>query len=412
MPDGCYDPMIFPYDGVLCGPAATPCVVQASETIEALAVSRNGTPSVAVDDDCNPSVLHGQSAGGVLGFFDQRVAANMWDVQATPFPMVEGGLDFDPTTGFFGAMVYEGSFDVAAHTYDGVWSAGDVLLADFSLTSKAFALTGDPVLNGFLRESGVGWRDATWDGAWIPAVASSGGPSDVSAALAVAADGTHHATYWSLGGMDPMLVWETSAGDLETIMPYGNPIVSSALAQEIALTSQGGPVVPNVLAGTETGLDGRVQVMVATRTGAMTWDAFVVATEDPTGETTCDVPPVMPGEVCTLDRTLYRPLAIVSSQGGDLRWFYSETRELVDYESVCKGNCVWSPVADMSTYATFMGWFDAGVPDAVALLPNTRLARANAEVDGQGTIHLVAYALPIPADLGNGLTVEYFRIAQ
>ncbi|MCA9653610.1 MAG: hypothetical protein H6712_20470 [Myxococcales bacterium] len=409
IPLGCYDPLIYPYDGALCGPAAAPCVVQATETVVAAPAPRAGTPSLAVDEDCAPSVLLANSSGGSNGFFAQRLAADTWDVQATPFPMVQGGLDFDPLTGFWHAMVYEGTFDISARTNDGVWDAGDPLAGSHSLSTKAFAATGDPSLHGVLFEPGVGFRDTRWDGGWMVSP-PSGSPSDLSASLAVAGDGTHHYSYWHQGGMEPELRWQTSAGDLELVALYGGMAVSPSLAQEITLTSPMGTDVPHLLAATETGVGGRVQVVYLRRDAMSMWTSDVVASEDPTGETTCDVLPLGPGELCTLDRTTYRPLAIVSSVGGDVRWFYSETHELVDYASDCTPGCDWVPLADMSTYTTFMGFLEGGVPTDVAILPDTRLVRANAEVDGTGAIHLIAYAEEIPDAMGTDLTVEYFRL--
>jgi hypothetical protein len=409
----CYDPLVFPWAGPLCGPAAVPCVVQAAETIEAQAVARSGTPSVAVDDACAPSVLHAQSEGGALGFFAQRTGDDTWDVQPTPFDMSQGGLDFDPATGWFGAMVYEGGFQVSARTYDGLaWDAGDPLAGSYALSTKAFALTGDAVLHGFLQETGVGFVDGTWDAAWMLAPLASGGPTDVSPALAVAVDGTHHFTYWHYDVAGPMLRWGDSAsGALEDVMAYGSGAVAAGLAQEITLTDDGGGPVPHVLAGTQTGPGGRVEVIYARRDGVATWVPYVVASEDPTGETTCDVAPTMPGEVCTLDRMTYRPLAITSSLGGDVRWLYTEVHELVDYASECAPECIWTPTADLSTYDVRLGWLEGGVPQSVVLLTDRRLARANVEVDGEGTMHVVAYAEEVPDDAGTGLTVEYFRVA-
>lgn len=412
MMPGCYDPMTFPWSGSLCGPAAAPCVVQAAETIEPMQVARNGTPSIAVNDDCEPSVLHAQTDGGTLGFFAQRTGVGTWDVQPTPFPMSQGGLDFDPVTGFFGAMVYEGAFQISARTYDGVaWNAGDPLMGSQSLSTKAFALTGDATLHGVLQQPGVGFVDATWPGAWMLAGMPSGGPTDVSPALAVAPDGTHHFTYWGTGGMEPMLRWETSMGGLEDVMSYGTGPVSPALAQEVVLTDDGaGGMVPHVIAGTQTAVGGRVQIIHARRDGVATWTTYVVASEDPTGETTCDVLPLGPGELCTLDRTTYRPLAIASSLGGDVRWLYTEVHELVDYASDCMPGCEWVPLADMSTYDVLLGWLEGGVPQSTVILPDVRAVRANVEVDGQGLMHMVAYAAEIPDTLASGMSVEYFRL--
>ncbi len=229
------------------------------------------------------------------------------------------------------------------------------------------------------------------------------------AALAVAPDDTHHFTFWSYDAMEPTLRWETSAGDMEDVTVYGDTIVSSALTQELTLTDDMGTIVPHVLAGTATAPSNRVQVVYVRRDGVDTWTSTVLVAEDPTGETICDDPPTMPGETCTLDRTLYRPLAITSSLGGDVRWFYTETHEMVDYEAVCEPVCLWSTLLDSSTYGTWMGWLEAGVPIAVEILPDTRLVRANVEVDGEGTMHMVAYADEIPETVANGTTVEYFR---
>lgn len=409
-PPGCYDPLAFPWSGALCGPAALPCVVQAAETIEPLAVARNGFPSVAVDDDCAPSVLLAQSEGGALGYFAQRLGDDSWSVMATPYAMSQGGLDFDPVAGFFGAMVYEGGFQVSAYTWDGVaWSAGDPLAGSHSLSAKAFALSGDATLHGVVQQPGVGLLDATWSGAWTLAAMPSGGPTDVSPALAVALDGTHHFTYWHNDVGGPVLRWETSAGALETVMPYVGAVVQPALAQELALTDDGSGAVPHVLAGRETPA-GRVELTYARRDGVGAWTPYVVAAEDPTGETTCDVPPTMPGEVCTLDRITHRPLAIAASLGGDVRWLYTDVHELVDYASECAPACIWVPTADVSTYDVRLGWLEGGVPTSALLLPDTRLLRANTEVDGTGTLHVVAYAEEVPDGPGTGLTVEYFRV--
>jgi hypothetical protein len=410
---GCYDPLTFPWAGPLCGPAALPCVVQADETIEPTAAPRAGFPTVAVDDDCAPAVLHAQSDGGALGFFARRTGAAAWDVQPTPFPMSQGGLDYDPVTGFFGAMVYQGGFQVSARTYDGVaWNAGVPLMGSYALSTKAFALTGDATLHGLLTQPGVGFVDATWSGAWMLAAMATGGPTDVSPALAVAPDGTHHYTYWHDGVGGPMLRWgESAALSLEEVMPYGGVVVQPGLAQELALTDDGmGGVVPHVLAGTETGIPGRVQVVYARRDGVALWTTHVVAAEDPLGETTCDVPPTMPGEVCTLDRITYRPLAIVASLGGDVRWLYTDVHQLVDYASECAPECVWVPTTDATTYDVRIGWLEGGVPTSALLLADTRLVRANAEIDGTGTMHIVAYAEEVPDGPGSGLTVEYFRV--
>jgi hypothetical protein len=287
---------------------------------------------------------------------------------------------------------------------------GDVLLGSQSLSTKAFAATGDAVLHGVLQQPGVGFVDATWDAAWMLAPLPSGGPTDVSPALAVAPDGTHHFTYWHNDMAGPGLRWETSAGAMEVVMPYVGPVVQPVLVQEVALTDDGaGGVVPHVIAGRETAV-GRVEVIYARRNGVDTWTTYVVAAEDPVGETTCDVPPTMPGEVCTLDRITYRPLAIAASLGGDVRWLYTDVHELVDYASECAPDCIWVPTADVTTYDVRLGWLEGGVPASALLLADTRLARANAELDGTGTMHVVAYAEEVPDLPANGLTVEYFRV--
>jgi hypothetical protein len=72
--------------------------------------------------------------------------------------------------------------------------------------------------------------------------------------------------------------------------------------------------------------------------------------------------------------------------------------------------CIWVPVSDLSTYDVHLGWLEGGAPQSVVLLPDVRLTRANAEVDGTGVMHVVAYAEEIPDGLGNGTTVEYFRL--
>ncbi|MEM6993443.1 MAG: hypothetical protein AAF721_23215 [Myxococcota bacterium] len=410
MPDGCFDPLIFPFDGPLCGPAANPCAVLAAETIEPTVIARNGTPSIAFDNECQPAVLHAQSVGGALGFFARRQGDDDWDVAGTPFPMSQGGLDFDPQSETFVAMAYEGGFNMSARTYDGNWDAGDPLMGSFSLSTKAFALSGDASLHGVLRESGVAFADATWDAAWSTAATSSGA-TDVNAALAVAPGGGHHYTYWHYADDGPVLRWETSDGDLEEVIAYGDDIVSSALVQEIALVDGGDPQ-PYVLVATETAPDDRVEIFVVRRDAANTWTAFVVASEDPTAETNCNAAPFMPGQSCTLDRTTYRPLAIAASLGGDVRWLYSETHQLIDYESECAANCIWVPVADASTYGTWLGWLEGGAAAATELLPDVRITRANAEIDGEGTMHVVAYADVIPDTISNGTTVEYFRIGS
>jgi hypothetical protein len=256
----------------------------------------------------------------------------------------------------------------------------------------------------------VGFLDATWSAGWMLAAMPSGGGTDVSPALAVAPDGTHHFTYWHNDVGGPVLRWETSAGGLEVVMPYVGLAVQPALAQEIAITDDGGGAVPHVIAGRETGVGTRVEVIYARRDAPDTWTTYVVAAEDPTGETTCDVPPTMPGELCTLDRVSYRPLAIASSLGGDVRWLYGQTHELVDYASECAPGCLWVPTADMTTYDVRLGWLEAGVPTSALLLADVRLARANAEIDGMGTMHVVAYAEEVPDGAGTGMTVEYFRV--
>ena len=409
-PVGCYDPLIYPYDGTLCGPAANPCVVQDAETIEPMAVARNGEPSISVNDDCEPAVLLSQSVGGALGFFAQRTGVDTWDVQATPFPLVQGGLDYDPADGFWYAAVYEGGFDTSARVYDGSWDAGDPLTGNFSLTTKSTGATGNDQLHAIVFEPGVGFSVTGWDGSWAAAAPISGA-NDLSASLAVATDGSYWFTYWAQGAPDPELRFLNDAGVNESVTPYGDSIVSTALIQEIALTSAGGTPEPHVLAGTETGPDGRVQVQYLRRDGADTWSSFVIASEDPTGENTCDGTPGGPGESCTLERTTYRPLTIVSSQNGDVRWFFTETHELVEFFAECTPDCIWTPIVDNSSYTTHMGWLEGGMPQQTAILPDTRLVRANAIVDGLGDIHLVAYADAIPDTLASDLTVEYFRIA-
>lgn len=409
-PEGCYDPLIYPYDGALCGPAGNPCVVQDSETIEPMAVARNGEPAISVDDDCAPAVLLSQSVGGALGFFAQRTGVDTWDVQGTPFPLVQGGLDYDPATDFWYAAVYEGGFDTSARIYDGMWNAGDPLVGNFSLTTKSTGATGDDQLHAIVSEPGVGLSVTGWDAGWA-AAAPVGGANDLGASLAVAEDGSYWFTYWAQGAPDPVLRFLNDSGVNETVTPYGAAAVSNAIIQEITLTSAGGTPEPHVLAGTETGPDGRVQVQYLRRDGADMWNSFVVASEDPTGETFCEDQPMGPGEFCTLDFTTYRPLTIVSSQNGDVRWLFSETHALVEFASECTPDCAWTPLADNSTYTTHLGWLEGGVPQQVAILPDTRLVRANAIVDGLGDIHVVAYADAIPDTVDSGLTVEYFRIA-
>jgi hypothetical protein len=93
-----------------------------------------------------------------------------------------------------------------------------------------------------------------------------------------------------------------------------------------------------------------------------------------------------------------------------VRWLYTEVHELVDYASECAPECIWTPTADVSTYDVRLGWLEGGVPQSVVLLVDRRLARANVEVDGEGTMHVVAYAEEIPDAAGTGLTVEYFRV--
>ena len=404
MAEGCYDPMVYPYAGSLCGPAGSPCSVIINEELDGPHF-RNDAPSVTLDSDCEPQVLYSVAEGGFNGHFARRTGPDTWDDQLTPFDIATGGAVYDPTTGDTLTVTDDGAFGIQVWRWDGGWTMEDVI-DPYHLNTHGVGHRGDGTVHTALRTDGSDLRHGLWDGAFA---FDDFGVQAQSASIAVGPGGTPHVAFWrSNAGWE---MWWGTTGQTELVAPG----LTSALElsqRAVAVVDDGGDGVPHLTFATQTAPDGLHEVVHATRTGPGTWEVTPVASEDPAMNTQCNSMPFGPGEQCMYDYVRVRPLDIVASDGGDVRVLFARDHFEGTLQSNCMpgpggGFCTWQPFITNDTSDLHIAWPDptGGFAETV-LVSDTWVRSMTAQVDIDGQVHIAAY-------VGQGNTsLRYFRVGE
>mgnify|MGYP007037740723 CR=1 FL=1 len=402
----CYAPVDHPYDGALCGTAANPCTIELDEVVHGVGSFRNDAPGITHDDDCAPQVLYSVAQGGYFGYLAARTGPNAWDVANVPDPMATGNLVWDTTTGTTQVLVDDGAFGLHLSTYDGVGFVGGV----------------DPGGMHNLRGTGVeglgygtlvvgaetSFADSTYlayDGAWGSTVIQG---QSTAVAAGVALDDAPHLAFWSSFNGTWQLFWGyPDNADVEGVLPLGsNSLQVSTLSLEVVGLGEG---TPYIVAARQQPVSFLHEVVLAHRTAVPSWQVDVVASEDPAMNDTCDFPPLVAGEQCAYDYVRYRPLDVVASQGGDVRVLYAEDHFMGDLQAECMPApvpfCAWVPLADASTFSTWIAAYDGAGFEHTLVLDDRRITSLDTSLDANGDIHVAAYV-----EGAGGSTVQYVRL--
>ncbi|MCA9696979.1 MAG: hypothetical protein KC431_05605, partial [Myxococcales bacterium] len=125
----------------------------------------------------------------------------------------------------------------------------------------------------------------------------------------------------------------------------------------------------------------------------------------------CGFEPAEAGLECEYDYTRHHPLAVVTSESGDVRLLWSRIHHTGTMVSLCQMGgpmfCYWTPQADSSTGALWIGWPEGDSVSGVEVAASFAMS-GTAAVDSSGSIHLAVYDLPPGAE---GSTVRYLRLA-
>ena len=143
--------------------------------------------------------------------------------------------------------------------------------------------------------------------------------------------------------------------------------------------------------------DARHEIVHATPGLDTAWNIQVVAVDDDSLASGCDAQPTMPGQRCRYEFTHYRPVAMVASGGGDVRFFIQRRYESGERESQCgvPQNCQWQTIGTPTRESILeVAWPESrGGFQRTVLMPGLFIGgRATAVVDAQGLIHLAVYS--------------------
>ena len=392
-PIACADDTL-PFAGELCGPPELPCVVVASEAASAGHHFRNEAPAITVDTACDPRILYSVAEGGYHGFFARREGPDTWTTAETPFAIARVGLAHDYAGDRTLALAYNGAFGTSLWSWQGdVWTPDDAVMGQHIASAHAFARGGDGVLHAALYGSDNLIRVARHDGSWM--LADVAGQATASTALALDPDGAPHLTLWRSQGPNWELTYAAPPMAVEPAFSLGSNVLNLSLHGVAVIPGDGDPLtmVPYIVHARRAGqLHG---IVLTRRVGVGKWSSDDVIVEDDQNASLCQGEPQTPGETCDYDYVRYRPLTIVASAGGDVRFFYGMTHHLGTLTAECVDlpfpMCFWTPLVDKSEAELRIGWPTEQGPAWATLAEGIFATDLTVVVDANGRFHAAIY---------------------
>ncbi len=398
-PSSCLDTDL-PYNGPLCGPQDDPCIVLRDEAVSADQAFRNDSPAIALDSNCDPHVLYSVAVNGYHGFYASRIDADTWETEETPMEIATCGLVIDPSGDRAIAQVDDGAFGISLwERIDGQWS--ELASQDSMNHSRAQGLgrdTGGKLHTAFWSASGEP-RIGTFTDMWSFTPSMGGQAQDV--ALAVdELNASGHMTYWTSIEGTWELYWETPPEGLELVAPLSLNVLE-VREQAVTVIPPMGldlPSQPWVLLADRMAPQSYHRIVLASREGVKDWQLREVAVEDPNSDQTCFQEPNGPDDTCTYDYIRYRPLEVVSSHAGDVRYLYLQTNHKGTLVAECVNMpfpmCFWNLESDTSTSELRIGWPTEDGTDEAVVAQDVFPTRLTATMDSAGNLHLAMYDRP------------------
>lgn len=399
----------LPYAGPLCGPPGQPCTLSADEAVEAAHHFRNEAPAIAFNAACDPEVAFSIAEGGYFGYFARRVGVDSWSTEATPFPLARVALAHEPAGDAPLALAYDGAFGTSLWRREaGQWKSIAPLPGKNIASARGFARAPMGPLHAAVVADDGAVRHAIHDGAWQST--AIGGDAPASAAVALDPAGDPHLTFWSSKNLTWELYYAAPPEPPELVFPLGSNVLELQQHGIAVVPGDGNPLdaAPYVLAARQLA-GGLHELVLAHRISQQKWIVEVVIAEDDKDAKLCDGEPEGPGDTCDYDYVRYRPLAVVASAGGDVRFFYLQHHHVGTLVAQCQMMpmpvCAWAPQSDTSTAELRIGWPTDQGPKWAALAEDVFITDATATVDAAGRIHIAAYE----SENQDGLMVRYLR---
>ncbi|MEZ4453237.1 MAG: hypothetical protein R3B09_27490 [Nannocystaceae bacterium] len=389
------DDASLPYGGALCGPPELPCVVVANEAASPETHFRNEAPAIAFDNECAPRILYSVAENGYHGFYAVREGVDLWTVEPTPFEIARVGLAHDHAADHTLALAYNGAFGTSLWVRDvDQWNQIDAVAGQHIASAHAFARGGDGLLHASLYRSDNVMRYAAHDPGW--SLADVAGQATPSTALALDPDDAPHLTLWRTQGPNWELTYAAPPGAPEPLFSLGSNVLGLSAHGIAVIPGDKNPldVVPYVLHARNAG-GGLHGVALSHRVGPGAWTLEDVIVEDDQDASLCAGQPQAPGETCDYDYLRHRPLAIVASAGGDVRFLFSTYHYKGTFAAQCVQNpfpmCFWVGQSDESVGELRIGWTTPQGPEWATLVQGINANDLTLVVDAGGRFHAAIY---------------------
>jgi len=384
----------LPYAGPLCGPDEQPCEVTIDEAVEAEHHFRNESPAVTFDNLCDPQVLFSVAEGGYHGYFAARDGDASWPTAATPFPIARVGLAYDHDAEQTLALTYNGAFGTSLWSRDQDWEELAPLPGKQIASAHGFARDPAGPLHAAVVTDGNAPRYAMYDGGWM--TDDLGDQAPASAALALDGDSNPHMTFWSSTDLTWKLYYTAPPEAPEEILALGSNVLNIQRQGVAAIPGDGDPLATSALSlAAIQQLGGLHELVLSARLGPDKWTTETIIAENDDEAQLCQTEPLEPGQTCDYDYTRYLPLEIVSSAGGDARFFYRYTRYVGTLVAECVQMpfpiCNWVPLSDENEAELRIGWPTEEGPAWTTLISDAFFTDMTAVIDAQGRIHIAAY---------------------
>ncbi len=385
----------LPYDGALCGPENLPCEVTVDEAVESAHHFRNESPAVTFDTLCEPQVLYSIAEGGYHGYFSAREGDDQWPVDKTPFPIARVGLAYDHSADTTLALTYDGAFGTSLWTrVGGAWEETAPLAGKQIASAHGFARDPAGPLHAAVVTDGNAPRHAVYDGDWT--TDDLGVQTPASAAIALDGDGAPHLTFWSSKEQTWKLYYVAPPAAPEEILALGSNVLNLQRQGVAAVPGDGDPLETSAYSFAAVQQPGGLhELVLSERIEPGKWTHESVIAESDEDATLCQQAPLQMGDTCDYDYIRDTPLGIISSAGGDARFFFRETHYVGTLTAECVQMpfpiCSWVPLSDENTSELRIGWPTENGPEWTTVLTDAFITDMSATVDAQGRIHIAAY---------------------
>lgn len=404
------------------------CKMVEESVVEGEAHFRNDAPAIVLDAAGAPHVLFSVAENGYRGFHSHRLEDGSWatepmrDESGRPIPVatVDAVLGSDLE---IAALVNSGDLHTTLWRLgdrdwsrleelkglDGGHAHGLTATATGCLYAAVHLLDVPSTRPGIARRRGEEWE--------LTPVENEGA---VGTVLALSPDGEVRLAYWytSRDG-EWVLRLAGLSGEPETATHLGSRgLERPSLAFELTAPgnrSRDDPQ-PHILFSRPVSEGQAMSLQYATREASGEWVTRELAREEPLPD--CGLP-ATDGQTCQYEHTAYRPLRIVSSDRGAVRFLFSRltTRALLTVN--CNGvgpvprelgppppRCRWEGVYQVEGDLR-IGWLDGETLRTATLVPGLAAASLDALTDEGGNLHIAAYQAS--QDTGNTI-VGYVRV--